>query len=327
MYNVLSQLGIVFEPEFIIEGEKYRYDFYIPQYDLIIEMQGRQHYDGWNSKRITKEEIQENDKNKRAFAIKHGVNLYFEIDCRNANKNHITNSILKSKLANMFNFENIDWNKCCLDSVKSFVYISAEYYKNGMSTNEIATKLGFCSGTIVKWLKIATELNLCEWIPSKGFLNDERPVILLNENKIYTSMSEASRDIGQCVQDISDACYGRRSYCGLKDGKPLVWMFLDEYQNKNIENKSTNIYISHHNGIKINQYSMDGIFISTFNSINNAQNITGISTIKNACSKKTYSAGNYRWYYIDDVKQPDKSKIEGNPRYYGEDRIYVKKDN
>lgn len=325
MYNVLSQLNVEFKTEYIINGANYRYDFYIPQYNLIIEMQGKQHYEGWNSKRKTKEEIQENDKNKRNYAISSGIKFYVEIDCKETTKNHIMNSILKSQLVDFYDFNTINWNKCCLDSVKSFVYISANHYNNGMSVNDIAITLGFCYSTILKWLKIATDLKICRWIPSIGFLNDEKPVILINDKKIYNSLSDASRDSGQCVQNISEACSGNRSYCGFKNGKPLIWMFLDDYQNENIKNKSTNVYLLHNNGIKINQYSIDGVYINTFNSIKEAKMITGITTIINACLKKKYSAGSYRWYYIDDENQPDKSKIEGNPRYYGEDKKYFGK--
>ena len=323
MYNLLKQMDINFYSESTIDGKNYRYDFYIPHINIIIEMQGKQHYDGWNSKRITKKQIQENDKLKREYAIHNGVSLYIEIDCKESNKNYIKNSIINSELNNYFNFNNIDWNKCCLDSVKSFVYISAEYYNKGMSTSDISVKLGFSSSTIVRWLKLANELNLCNWIPSTGFLEEEKPVIMLNELKIYQSVSEASRDIGQSVQNISDACYGNRKYCGIKNNEPLVWMFLEDYQNENIPKKSTDIYISHNNGIQINQYTLDGTFIKTYNSINEAKKLLGITTITNACSKRTYSAGYYRWYYVDDMNQPDKSKIIGKPRDYGKDKEYT----
>lgn len=325
MYNMLNQIGVNFYSEYIIDGENYRYDFYIPNINMIIEMQGRQHYDGWNSKRITKEEIQRNDKAKREYAINNGITLYLEIDCKESNKNYIKKSILNSELSKFFNLDNIDWNKCCIDSIKSFIYISAEYYNNGMSTYDISNKLGFCSSTIVRWLKVANDLNLCSWIPSNGFLEEEKPVIMLNELKVYNSISEASRDIGQCVQNISEACYGKRSYCGVKNNEALVWMFLDDYQNENIPNKSVDIYVSHQSGIKINQYTLDGVFIQTYNSINEAKRLSGITTVINVCSKKTYSAGGYRWYYADDVNQPDKHKIIGKPRDYGKDKEYTPK--
>lgn len=325
MYNLLKQIDVNFYSEYIINGENYRYDFYIPSINMIIEMQGRQHYDGWNSRRITKEQIQENDKIKRKYAINNGISLYIEIDCKESNKNYIKNSILKSELINYFNLGNIDWNKCCLDSVKSFVYISAQCYNNGMSTSDISTKLGFCNSTIIRWLKLANELNLCNWVPSVGFLEEEKPVIMLNELKIYNSISEASKEIGQCVQNISDACHGKRSYCGIKNNEPLVWMFLEDYKNKNIQNKSIDVYMSHNNGIQINQYTLDGIFVKTYNSINEAKKLSGISNVMNACSKVIYSAGNYRWYYVDDINQPDKSKIIGKPRNYGKDKEYTPK--
>lgn len=324
MYNILTTLEVLFESEYIIDGANYRYDFYIPKYNLIIEMQGRQHYDGWNSKRKTKEEIQQNDIDKRNYALKNGITQYLEIDCREANKNYIKKSILNSELVDYFDFKEFDWDKCCIDSVKSFVGVSANYYNDGLTSTQIAEKLGFATCTIIRWLKIATELNLCNWIPSNGFLNEEKPVILMNTGKIYNSISMASREIGQCVQNIYEACCGKRNYCGVQNNEPLVWMFLEDYKNGDIPNKSVDdVYLTHHHGICVNRYTMDGIYIDTFDSINNAEKSTQISTIKNACSKKVYSAGDYRWYYIDDKNQPDKSKIQGIPRDYGEDRKYT----
>lgn len=325
MYNLLKLLNENFEAEYIIEGAKYRYDFYIPRYKLIIEMQGRQHYEGWNNLGNTKEEIQKNDSRKKDYALKNGIEKYVEIDCREANKNHIKNSILNSELINLYNFDDIDWNSCSLNSVKSFIGLVAEYYNNNISTIEISRKTGFSLSTITRWLKIANELKLCNWIPSNGFLNDEKPVILLNTGKIYDSISNASKDIGQCVQNISEACYGKRSYCGTINNIPLVWMFLEDYTNPTVPNKVLNVYTSHHSGIGVNQYSIEGKFIRSFNSIKEAKQITGITSIINVCSKKKYEAGNFRWYYIDDLNQPDKTKIIGIPRDYGKDKVYAEK--
>lgn len=323
MYNVLSQLNVEFKTEYIIDGANYRYDFYIPQYNLIIEMQGRQHYDGWNSKRMTKEEIQENDKNKKIFALENGISTYIEIDARESNKNYISNSILSSQLVNYLNFDVIDWNICLVNSIKSFVGIAVQYYNNGFSVDEISAMMKMSKTSIYRWLKIGTELKLCNWIPSNGFLYEGKPVILINTLQTYPSISKASSSTNQNLQSISDVCNHKRKYCGILNNYPMIWMFLDEYNGETIDD--FNVCLSHKSGIKINKYTLDGKYIETFSTLEEAKNISGISTIINACSKKKFQAGNFRWYYADDMIQPDKTKIIGEPRYYGEDKKYIGK--
>ena len=323
MYNVLFQLNVDFETEYMLNGANYRYDFYIERYNLIIEMQGRQHYDGWNSKRITKEEIQENDKNKKDFALDNGISIYIEIDARESNKNYISNSILSSELVNYFNFDVLDWNRCLIDSIKSFVGITAQYYNNGFSVDEISKTMKMSKTSIYRWLKIGTDLKMCNWIPSNGFLYDEKPVILINTLQTYPSISKASSSTNQNLQNISDVCNHKRKYCGILDNHPMIWMFLDEYNGETID--SFDIYLSHKSGIKINKYTLDGKYVETYNTLKEAKNISGVPTIINVCSKKKFQAGTIRWYYADDMMQPDKTKIIGEPSYYGEDKKYIGK--
>lgn len=53
------------------------------------------------------------------------------------------------------------------------------------------------------------------------------------------------------------------------------------------------------NSKKVNQYTLDGVFIRSFGSTTEATRITGIdcSTIQKVCANKRYSAGKYLWKY------------------------------
>ena len=46
MYLLLSDLGVDFIREYSFEGSVSRYDFYIPMLSTIIEVHGKQHYEG-----------------------------------------------------------------------------------------------------------------------------------------------------------------------------------------------------------------------------------------------------------------------------------------
>lgn len=72
---------------------------------------------------------------------------------------------------------------------------------------------------------------------------------------------------------------------------------------------------------KINQYSADGNLIRTYNSLREAEDLTGVNRvgIANACDGIKISAGGYQWRRVRDV---DSVKIE--PQLCGMDRIIRK---
>lgn len=110
MYKFLKQLNIEFESEKTFGwSDRKRYDFYIPKYNMIIEAHGRQHYVDctWSFA----EDQFNNDKYKEQKAKSNGIQTYLQLDCRYSYFKHIKKSIEKSILSNVFNLNNIDWNK------------------------------------------------------------------------------------------------------------------------------------------------------------------------------------------------------------------------
>ena len=65
--------------------------------------------------------------------------------------------------------------------------------------------------------------------------------------------------------------------------------------------------------IAVNQYTKDGIFMKTYPSLSAAMSETSINTtaISKCCRKEKHfhTAGGFCWFYVDDIEQPDKSKI------------------
>lgn len=114
-FELLNQLNVEFEREYnsnnFVPKTNKRYDFYLPHYSLIIEAHGEQHYTEikkWG--RL--EDTQKNDVYKRKLAIKNGIEYYLEIDCRKSNIDYIRESIINSKLDNLFDLTKVDWEKC-----------------------------------------------------------------------------------------------------------------------------------------------------------------------------------------------------------------------
>lgn len=78
----LDGLNIEFEAQFVIGRKKWRYDLFVPKFNLIIEVHGLQHYEevDYFTQR-TLEEEQENDTQKKEYAESKGYN-YMVVDYR-----------------------------------------------------------------------------------------------------------------------------------------------------------------------------------------------------------------------------------------------------
>lgn len=91
---ILSSLNIKYQKQFRFENYNYMYDFYLPEYNVIIEVHGNQHYqdNGW----ITYEEEHENDIRKYDLAVLNGYEYnknFFVIDAQKSNIEYLKNSI------------------------------------------------------------------------------------------------------------------------------------------------------------------------------------------------------------------------------------------
>lgn len=115
MTNTLIQLELEFQTQLSKTTfewcNKYKYDFYIPKYNMIIETHGVQHYEE-SPRGKTLEEEQENDRIKKELAKENDIDHYIVIDCRHSDLEWIKDSILNSELSKLFNLSSIDWNKC-----------------------------------------------------------------------------------------------------------------------------------------------------------------------------------------------------------------------
>ena len=156
MANILKQL----DEDFITQlnksdfkwCENFRYDFYLPRYNMIIEIHGEQHYienitNNWK----TLEQEQMNDLFKYKCAKNH-VDNYIIIDCRYSTLEWIRENIIK-ELGNHFNLSNINWEKVWEKSQKSKCIETWELYDNGYSVKDIAIELNLCETCVRNYIK------------------------------------------------------------------------------------------------------------------------------------------------------------------------------
>ena len=150
--NIFNQLN----EEYIYQLSKsdfkwcgyFRYDFYLPKYNIIIEVNGEQHYkDGWDSLEKTKM----NDLFKYKCAKNH-VDNYIVIDFRYSTLEWMKENIIK-QLNEYFDLSNIDWKLAWEESQNSLCVKTWELHKEGLSNKEISKKLKVSNSTICRWIK------------------------------------------------------------------------------------------------------------------------------------------------------------------------------
>lgn len=144
-----------------------RYDFYIPSLNLIIEAHGGQHfYKGFETFEgaTTLQETQLNDEYKHGLAINNGIHEYIVIDCRKSEFEYIKNNILNSRLAELFDLSNIDWDKINKLAESSKVLKAIDMYKNNFSVKEISYHLRLDVSTIREYLRKGNDNGWCIYI-------------------------------------------------------------------------------------------------------------------------------------------------------------------
>lgn len=155
------------------------YDFYIPSMNLIIEMDGGLGH-GNKSYELTSEESSFIDNEKDRLANEHGIEV-IRIDCDykdiRIRFKYIKNKLLEhSRLNTLLDLSNVDWDMCNKFSIKNLTKEVCEYWKlhNEINNENIGTthlmkifnKNSVTS--IIKYLKIGTELGWCNYDPVKA---------------------------------------------------------------------------------------------------------------------------------------------------------------
>lgn len=120
----------------------------------------------------------------------------------------------------------------------------------------------------------------------------------------YKTKTECAKALGVVKGSVDDACNGKTIIC-----KGFVLRNKGDSFNK--YRTTRNEYC---NSKKINQYSVDNQYIATFNTLVEAARSLGkkySGGIHSVCNKTNdrKTAYGYKWFYANDVEQPDKTKI------------------
>lgn len=233
LISVLNQLNIKYEREFSPNwSNSRRYDFYLPNYSIIIECHGEQHYKQTGRKEARSlEEEQENDKLKEQLALQNKIDNYIILDCRNSDLNWIEQSIINSKLSEMFDLSNIDWIKCeefalsnQIKRVCDYWHLHNEINNGNLNTVDIGNVFNLERTTIIKYLKKGTKLGWCNYNGKEEMIKSGKatgkPVEIFKNGKslgVFESCHELERQSEKLFgvklghSAISAVCRGKQN--------------------------------------------------------------------------------------------------------------------
>lgn len=235
MTNVLVQLGVNFQTQLSKKDfswcENYRYDFYIPSLNMIIETHGIQHYKE-SSRGRTLQEEQENDVCKKELAVSNSIEHYIELDCSVSNLEWIKNSVLNSKLNKLFDLSKVDWNQCEEFALKNIIKEVCEYWNNKEeweTTKDLSFKFGLDRCTIIRHLKKGGGHGWCSYDTkeemircgiTRGKLSGKKVEMFKNNISlgIFESCHELERQseklfgVKLLKSAISEVCNGKKTH-------------------------------------------------------------------------------------------------------------------
>ena len=245
MSNILKQLNINYKYQLNKSDFEwcgyFKYDFYLPKYNMIIETHGKQHYKDNINFNHSLEQEQMNDLFKYKCAKNH-VDNYIVIDCRYSELEWLKENITK-ELEKHFNLSNTDWKLAWEESQNSLCVKSWELWNNGIhSTTEIGRLLNLDRSTVLKYLKIGKECGKCNYTKEslirtyeKGHYNSQKIICLTTKRLFNTIKDGATFYKIKSESCIGLCCRGKRKTCG-----GLKWKYIDINHNKILRGEDIN---------------------------------------------------------------------------------------
>ena len=238
MRAVLEQSGLVFEMHKVFKWSNSKeYDFYLPDYSIIIETHGSQHYEKSFERMgaMTLKEVQLNDEYKKDLALNNDIKKYIVIDCRESDFNYIYKNIEVSELNKIIDFNIVDKDVVIKNSITNYLIESCQMWNSGIKdVNLIASKMKLSSYTIASYLKRCDKMGLCDYtkfMKKKMSQNVKpaptKPVRCKTTNEIFNSMTDACNKYNIQVGAIRKSCLHPQYSAGKStDGAKLYWEYI-----------------------------------------------------------------------------------------------------
>ena len=174
MASILTKLNIEFIKQMSFDNGEHRYDFYLPQYNTILETHGGQHYEqGFKKFGKTLKEEQENDRYKCELAIGNGIlnENYHEVDCRYSTLEWCRPNIEKalSKYVDTSSLTDEDWKQADIQAQKSLKLEVCKYWRDNkkdgkeLTPKQVANVFGVSKTTVRDYLNWGNANGLCAY--------------------------------------------------------------------------------------------------------------------------------------------------------------------
>ena len=166
----------------------------------------------------------------------------------------------------------------------------------GLPVKSIAEELGVSKQVVAKRLKY-NGITVHEILSrgNKAVARHKRVVRISEDGKesvVYNSLAEASRENNLTTGQISMVCCGYRNYAG-----GYRWKYLDEID---VNNDFEPALKQYHYKKQVHQYTLDGKYICSFDSISEAARSfgkTSVRTIRYACGSSKRTGYGFRWSF------------------------------
>lgn len=202
MSAVLNQLQVTFQSEYQANWCKpYKYDFYLKQESIIIEMDGALGHGNklFNNKRGFKtiEESAQRDVEKNILAEQQGIKV-LRIDCRSTEFADIVSNI-KLTLSEYFNLNNVNFKECEKLALGNKIKEVCSYYMQNQNATfaKIAKDNHICQATLRNYLRRGSLIGWCNYSADDKRKHNSKMLYIYDTNnmsaKNFTSYSEASK--------------------------------------------------------------------------------------------------------------------------------------
>lgn len=230
MASLLNINGITYEFQKTFPNlKRRRFDFYLPNQNCVIEMNGAQHYQENNF--LDYQSTIKSDEVKKKYCEKHDIN-YIPINCSRSTFEFISEELKNSQLNEMLKIN--DKEEISNEMIKSFINENLREiikdYKNGVSYKNIVEKYELRDK--YELIGIIKKYGVYEY--RSGSELTSKKVVCLNNTRIFDNIKEAAEYGGlKTSSHIVQVCKKKRKTSGKhpETGEPLRWMYYDEYTN------------------------------------------------------------------------------------------------
>lgn len=198
-----------FECEYQPQWAKpYKYDNYV-KYDgnsFFLEMDGLMHYQYCEYYSRSLEKQQKADQEKDRLAKEHDIEM-IRIDCRKSDCDYIKSNMLNSRLNEIFDLSNVDWQLCDAMAQRNLIKDVCALYNDGMhNLYDIKDALHISIWAVRKYIKIGGNVGWCDYSVEKArrvaWDKLQTPINVVDDNEQIIHSFDGVRESARRMKEL-----------------------------------------------------------------------------------------------------------------------------